>query len=72
MMLKHFNKWIELVALLQNSLKFATMAFFNHVVSCFKASIEDLGNQEKKSFETSKTSCIKALIDHFTTSKNHF
>lgn len=68
---KHFSKWIELVALPQNSSKLGAMAFLDCVLAQFGALIEVLVDQGRKSLGTFEDLCTKALINHYTTSKDH-
>ena len=68
-MVEHLSKWIELVALSQNSLKFTTMAFYDHVLAHFGAKVLlDQGYEFLNAFEDF---CIKALIDCCKTSRDH-
>ena len=70
-MAQHFNKWIELVALPQNSSKLAAMAFLDGVLARFGAPAEVLTNQGREFLGSFETLCTKALIDHRTTFKDH-
>lgn len=70
-MVEHFSKWIELVALLQNSSKLAAMAFLDRVLACFGALAEVLTDQGREFLGAFKALCTKALIDHRTTSLDH-
>jgi len=53
-MVEHFSKWIELVALSQNSLELVTIAFLNCVLAHFRAHVEMLTNQGQKFFGSFK------------------
>jgi len=46
---EHFRKWIELVALPKNSLELAVITFLDYSLAHFGAQVEVLTNQEKKS-----------------------
>lgn len=70
-MVEHFSKWIELVALPQNFVELAAAAFLDRVLARFEAAAKVLANQGRKflgAFEELRT---KALFDHRTTSRNH-
>lgn len=71
-MIKHFNKWIEFVALLQNSLDLKTMVFLDYVLAHFRRHVEVLMDQGRKFIETFEALYIKILIDYYTTFKNHY
>nr|PNR58022.1 hypothetical protein PHYPA_005017 [Physcomitrium patens] len=47
------------------------MAFFDQVLAYFGVFFEVLMDQERESFWSFEALCIKALIDHYTTSRNH-
>ncbi len=70
-MVEHFNKWIELVALPQNSSKLAAMAFLDRVLARFEAPAEVLTDQGREFLSAFEALCTKALIDHRTTSWDH-
>jgi hypothetical protein len=71
MMVEHFSKWIELVALPQNSSKLAAMAFFDRVLARFGAPAEVLTDQGREFLGSFEALYTKALIDHRTTSRDH-
>jgi hypothetical protein len=47
-MVEHFNKWIELVALPQNSSELAATTFLDHVLARFGAPTEVLIDQRRE------------------------
>ena len=71
MMVEYSSKWIELVALPQNSAKLAAAAFLDRVLTRFGAPAEVLTNQEIEFLGAFKELCTKVLIDHRTTSRDH-
>ena len=70
-MVEHFSKCIELVALPQNSAKLAAAAFLDRVLARFGALAEVLTDQEREFLGAFEELCTKALIDHRTTSWDH-
>jgi transposase InsO family protein len=64
MMVEHFSKWIELVALPQNSSELAAVAFLDRVFVRFGALAEVLTDQGREFLGSFKELCTKALIDH--------
>ena len=70
-MVEHFSKWIELVALPQNSSELATAAFLDRVLARFGALAEVLTDQGREFLGAFEELCMKALIDHRTTSRDH-
>ena len=70
-MVEYFNKWIELVALLQNSSELVAMAFLDRVLARFGAPPEVLIDQGREFLGAFEDLCTKALIDHRTTSRDH-
>jgi transposase-like protein len=70
-MVEHFSKWIEFVALPQNFAKLAAAAFLNRVLACFGAPAKVLTDQGREFLGAFEELCIKALIDHRTTSRDH-
>ena len=70
-MVEHFSKWIELVALPQNSSELAAMAFLDRVLARFGAPAEVLTDQGREFLGAFEALCTKALIDHRTTSRDH-
>jgi hypothetical protein len=70
-MVEHFSKWIELVALSQNSAELAVAAFLDRVLARFGAPAEVLTDQGREFLGAFEELCTKALIDHRTTSRDH-
>jgi hypothetical protein len=70
-MIEHFSKWIELVALLDKSSEGAAYSFLDRVLSCFGAPAEVLMDQEREFLGEFQTLCEQAMIDHRTTSRDH-
>ena len=70
-MVEHFSKWIELVALPQNSAKLATTSFLDRVLARFRVPVEVLTDQGKEFLGVFEELCTRALIDHRTTSRDH-
>jgi hypothetical protein len=70
-MVEYFSKWIELVALLQNSAELVATAFLDRVLAHFGAPAEVLTNQRREFLGVFEELCTKALIDHSTTSRDH-
>ncbi len=70
-MVEHFSKWIELVALPQNSSELAAAAFLDRVLARFGAPAEVLTDQGREFLGSFEELCTKALIDHRTTSRDH-
>ena len=70
-MVEHFSKWIELVALPQNSSESAVVAFLDRVLARFGASAEVLTDQGREFLGSFEELCVQALIDHRTTSQDH-
>uniref|UniRef100_A0A7I4EYT7 Uncharacterized protein n=2 Tax=Physcomitrium patens TaxID=3218 RepID=A0A7I4EYT7_PHYPA len=68
---KHFSKWIEFVALLQNSLELVAMVFLDQVLTHFRAFVDVLMDQGLKFLRNFEALYIKALIDYCTMSRNH-
>ena len=69
--MEHFSKWIELVALPQNSAELAAAAFLNCVLAHFGALAEVLTDQRRGFLGVFEELCTKALIDHRTISRDH-
>jgi hypothetical protein len=70
-MIKHFSKWVKLVALLDKSSHNTSHVFLQHVLSRFGACAEcfiDQGSEFKGEFQDLLD---HALIDHRQTSKDH-
>ena len=70
-MVEHFSKWIELVALLQNSSELAATAFLDRVLARFGALAEVLTDQGREFLGAFEELYMHALIDHRTTSRDH-
>ncbi|KAL3688002.1 hypothetical protein R1sor_014311 [Riccia sorocarpa] len=70
-MVEHFSKWIELVALHDKSSEGTAYAFLDSVLSHFGAPAEVLTDQGTECFGEFQALCDKALIDHRTTSRDH-
>ena len=68
---EHFSKWIELVALPQNSSKLAAATFLDRVLARFGAPAEVLKDQGHEFLGSFEELCVHALIDHRTTSRDH-
>jgi hypothetical protein len=59
-MVEHLSKWIELVALPQNSLELAAMAFLDWVLARFGALSEVLTDQGHEFLGAFEALCTKA------------
>ena len=70
-MVEHFSKWIELVALSQNSSELVAAAFLDCVLARFGAPTEVLTDQGREFLGAFEKLCMQALIDHRTTSRDH-
>ena len=70
-MVEYFSKWIELVALPQNSAELAAGAFLDRVLPRFLAPVDVLTNQGREFRGVLEELCTKALIDYRTTSWDH-
>ena len=70
-MVEHFSKWVELVALLQNSAKLAAVAFLERILARFGALAEVLTDKGREFLDIFEELCTKSLIDHRTTSWDH-
>jgi hypothetical protein len=70
-MIEHFSKWLELVPLPDCSSEGTAYAFLDKVFNKFGALVEffiDQGIEFQRDF---KDLCEKALIDHWTLSRDH-
>ena len=70
-MIEHFSKWIELVALPEKASAGVALVFLDRVLSHFGAPAEvltDQGSEFKGEFDGL---CEQAMIDHRTTSRDH-
>jgi hypothetical protein len=70
-MIEHFTKWIELVALLDKFSEGAAYSFLDRVLSRFGAPAEVLTDQGWEFLGEFQTLCEQAMIDHRTTSRDH-
>lgn len=70
-MVEHFSKWIELVALPDKSSEGISYAFLDRVLSHFGAPVEVLTDQDTEFRGEFQVLCDKSLIDHHTTSRDH-
>jgi hypothetical protein len=70
-MIEHFSKWIELVALPDKFSEGAAYSFLDRVLSRFGTPAEVLMNQEREFLGEFQTLCEQAMIDHRTTSRDH-
>ena len=70
-MIKHFSKWIELVALPDKLSEGATYSFLDLVLSHFGAPLEVLIDQGWEFLDAFQTLCKQAMIDHRNTLKVH-
>nr|PNR37978.1 hypothetical protein PHYPA_021089 [Physcomitrium patens] len=70
-MVENFSKYIELVALPQNSLELIVMIYFDCVLACFGIHAEALIDQRRNFLRKFEAIYTKALIDYHTTIRNH-
>jgi len=70
-MIKHFSKWVELVALLDKSSHSTSHAFLQQVLSRFRACAECLTNQGLEFKGEFQDLLDHVLIDHRRTSRDH-
>jgi len=70
-MIEHFSKWVELVALLDKSSHNTSQVFLQQVLSRFGACAECLTDQGSEFRGEFQDLLDHALIDHFWTSKDH-
>ncbi|CAM6093577.1 unnamed protein product [Calypogeia fissa] len=70
-MVEHFSKWIELVALPDKASEGTTYAFLDCVLSHFGAPAEVLTDQGTEFQGEFQVLCDRSLIDHRTTSWDH-
>jgi transposase-like protein len=70
-MIEHFSKWIELVALPDKFSEGAAYSFLDRVLSRFGAPAEVLTDQGREFLGEFQTLCEQAMIDHRTTSRDH-
>jgi hypothetical protein len=70
-MIEHFSKWIELVALPDKLSRSTSQAFLHHVLSQFGACVECLTDQGAEFRGEFQDLLDQALIDHRRTSRDH-
>jgi transposase InsO family protein len=70
-MIEHFSKWVELVALPNKSSHSTSQAFLQQVLSRFKACAECLTNQGSNFKREFQDLLDHAPIDHRWTSRDH-
>jgi transposase InsO family protein len=70
-MIEHFSKWIELVALPDKFSEGAAYSFLDRVLSRFGAPAKVLTDQGREFLGEFQTLCEQAMIDHRTTSRDH-
>jgi hypothetical protein len=70
-MIEHFSKWVELVALLDKSSHSTNQAFLQQVLSRFGACVECLTDQGSEFRGEFQDLLDHALIDHQRTSRDH-
>jgi hypothetical protein len=70
-MIEHFSKWIELVALPNKFSEGAAYSFLDCVLSRFGAPAEVLTDQGREFLGEFQMLCEQAMIDHRTTSRDH-
>ncbi len=70
-MIEHFSKWVELVALPDKSSHNTSHVFLQHVLSRFGAYVECLTDQGSEFRGEFQDLLDRALIDHRRTSKDH-
>jgi hypothetical protein len=71
-MTKHFSKWLEVVPLPNCNSEGATYAFFDRMLNMFGVPVEVFINQDMEFQGDFQELCEKTLIDHWTTSQDHF
>ncbi|CAM6122949.1 unnamed protein product [Calypogeia fissa] len=70
-MVEHFSKWIELVALPDKASEGVVYAFLDRVLSHFGAPAEVLTDQGTEFQGEFQVLCDRSLVDHRTTSRDH-
>jgi hypothetical protein len=70
-MIEHFSKWIELVALSDKFSEGATYSFLDRVLSLFGAPTKELKDQGREFLGEFQTLFEQVMIDHYTTSRDH-
>jgi hypothetical protein len=71
MMIEHFSKWIELVALPNKFCEGATYSFLDCVLSHFGASSKVLIDQRREFLSDFQTLCEQAMIEYHIPSRDH-
>jgi len=69
---KHFSKWLELVSLLNCSSEGVAYAFLDTIFNKFGVQAKVFTYQGTKFHGEFHELCEKALIDHYTASRDHF
>jgi hypothetical protein len=70
-MIEHFFKWIELVALPDKFSEGAAYSFLDPILSRFGVPTKVLTDQGTEFLGEFQTLCEQAMIDHRTTSRDH-
>jgi len=70
-MIEHFSKWVELIALPDKSSHSTSQAFLQQVLSRFRACAECLTDQGSEFRGEFQDLLDHALIDHYQTSRDH-
>jgi hypothetical protein len=70
-LIEHFSKWVELVALLDKSSHNTNHAFLQQVLSRFGACVECLTDQGLEFRREFQDLFYHVLIDHHRTSRDH-
>jgi hypothetical protein len=70
-MIEHFSKWVELVALSDKSSHSTNQAFLQHVLSRFGAYVECFTDQGSQYIGKFQDLLDHAFIDHCQTSRDH-
>ncbi len=70
-MIEHFSKWVELVALRDKSSHSTSHAFLQHVLSRFGACVECFIDQRSKFKRKFQDLLDHVLIDHRRTSRDY-
>jgi transposase InsO family protein len=70
-LIEHFSKWIELVALPDKLSEGAAYSFLDRVLSRFGVPVEELTDQGWEFLGEFQTLCEQAMIDHCTILRDH-
>jgi hypothetical protein len=70
-MIEHFSKWVELVALPDKSSHSTSQAFLQHALHRFKACDECLSNQGPNFRREVQDLLVHVFIDHLRISRDH-